>query len=221
MTSHLGSGPAARLLSAALLAGCSPDLPSDLGEHPLDRVTLAEVPALAHLAAAMDEPGERTVEDRLRQRPAYARPPDPSPWLAEVDGEPIDDWWRNAQAHALMLHYGGLGDAHVARGAARDIELLDRLPEYGAPYREEPFGDRARCEAMLSTFTASDCNSLYFEQYAATEYPSRIDHVLFRDAQQRVRVQSSAIEHTEPLPGAPFELSDHYGVGVTLQLPGE
>lgn len=141
--------------------------------------------------------------------------------FGEVDGEPVVGWWRNAQAYPLLLHYGGLWDAHAAAGQADDVALLDQLPAYGPRYADEPYGDAALCEVLTGVFTATDCNSLYFEQYAATEYPARLDHVLVRDALERVRVYDSAVVYTEPLPGGSFEASDHYGVGVTLLLAGE
>src|SRR5690606_358362 len=59
----------------------------DLGEHPLDAVPLADSPALAHLAAAMDDPDGVTVEELYRQRPGYARAPDPS---ALLDGTRVE-----------------------------------------------------------------------------------------------------------------------------------
>lgn len=412
-----------------VLAACSPDLPADLGESPLDRVELVDAPALAHLAAGIDDADGLTVEDLFRARPRYVRPPDPSPLLAEVQlaherlpalsaaeplrvlsyntglldrwyafatvqvpqvdarrerspeillgdgwdvlllqevwdqrdvdafereaaergylswagssrlheahgllmlvredlvdpdgpderaeqvfelqrdieefpgpgvqrgflswrfrhaptglvldlfdthttafpdydtirdsqvrelglvarsapedevvivagdingapyypldafgvtgGETVEGWWRNAQSYAMLLHYGGLVDTHVAAGQARDVELMDMLPRYGASFAREPYGNRALCEALRGGFTATDCNSLYFEQYAATEYPGRIDYVLLRDAQGRVRVQDSAIQYDDPIAGEAFELSDHYGVGTTLLLSTE
>jgi endonuclease/exonuclease/phosphatase family metal-dependent hydrolase len=138
--------------------------------------------------------------------------------FGEVDGAPVVGWWRNAHAYPLLLHYGGLWDAHAAAGQADDVARMDRLPAFGPRYLQEPLGDAALCDELVGVFTASDCNSLYFRQYAATEYPARIDHVLVRDALDRVRVQDSAIVYTEPLPDGSFERSDHYGVGVTLLL---
>jgi endonuclease/exonuclease/phosphatase family metal-dependent hydrolase len=136
--------------------------------------------------------------------------------FAAVDGEPVVGWWRNAQAYALLLHYGGLWDAHAAAGQADDVAVMDRLPAYGPAYLREPLGDAALCEELAGAFTATDCNSLYFGQYAGTEYPARIDHVLVRDPSGRARVRDSVVVYTEALPGETFELSDHYGVGVTL-----
>lgn len=41
--------------------------------------------------------------------------------FGEVDGEAVTDWWRNAQAYALLLHYGGLYGVFAAAGEARDV----------------------------------------------------------------------------------------------------
>lgn len=137
----------------------------------------------------------------------------------EVDGEAVTDWWRNAQAYALLLHYGALQDAWAAAHGARDVTAMRALPPYAASFREVPLGDRARCSAVDEAFTATDCNSLYFEQYAGTEVPARIDHVLWRDPWGRIRVGRAEIVHRDPLEGESFELSDHYGVGVEFILP--
>lgn len=198
--------------------------PTGVVIHLFDTHTTA-FPELAHVRdaqvrqlglATRDVPDDElvVVAGDVNAGPYY-----PHDEFAEVDGEPVEDWWRNAQAYALLLHYGGLYDAHAAAGQARDVEWMDRLPAYGPAYRREPLGDASLCEAFERAFTASDCNSLYFEQYAGTEYPARIDHVLVRDAMDRVRVRDSTVVYAEPLPEG-FELSDHYGVGVTLLVTG-
>ncbi|MCA9706690.1 MAG: endonuclease/exonuclease/phosphatase family protein, partial [Myxococcales bacterium] len=145
-----------------------------------------------------------------------AAPYYPHDEFGEVDGQRQRGWWRNTQSYALVLHYGELVDTFAAAGQARDVELLDDLPPFGPEYAREPIGDRSRCEALVRALTATDCNSLYFEQYAATEYPARLDFVFYRDASGLARVLDSAIEYTEPLGSESFELSDHYGVGTTL-----
>lgn len=138
--------------------------------------------------------------------------------FGEVDGEPVRDWWRNAQAYALMLHYGALQDAMVALHGARDVQWMQQLPAYDASFRDEPLGDRTRCLQFAGAFTATDCNRVYFEQYAGTEFPARIDHVLWRDPLEAVRVTAAALHYEGLLPGETFELSDHAGVGVTFAV---
>ncbi|MEX1368476.1 MAG: endonuclease/exonuclease/phosphatase family protein [Nannocystaceae bacterium] len=135
--------------------------------------------------------------------------------FGEVDGEPVTDWWRNAQAYALLLHYGGLYDVFAAAGEARDVELMDQLPAYTAAYRERPLGNVGLCDELGGVFTATDCNSLYFEQYGGTEYPARIDHVMVRDESGAVRVSGSWVAYDGVMDGG-VELSDHYGVGAVL-----
>jgi endonuclease/exonuclease/phosphatase family metal-dependent hydrolase len=71
-------------------------------------------------------------------------------------------------------------------------------------------------------FTGTDCNRLYFEQYAGTEPPARLDHVLLRDPERRVRVVGAGLTLTERhalgAAGGAVELSDHYGVRATLRV---
>jgi endonuclease/exonuclease/phosphatase family metal-dependent hydrolase len=181
----------------------------------LSWVREAQARQLGLLANAVPDDEVVLVTGDINAGPYY-----PLDRFGEVDGEPVVGWWRNAQAYPMLLHYGALWDAHAAAGQADDVAIMDRLPAYGPQHRREPFGDASLCDELVGVFTASDCNSLYFEQYAATEYPARIDHVLVRDAMDRVRVQESGIVYTEPLSGGGFEASDHYGVGVTLLLAG-
>lgn len=175
----------------------------------------AQVRQLGLLAREVPDDEIVVVAGDVNAGPYY-----PHDSFGDVGGEPTVGWWRNAQAYPLLLHYGGLWDAHAAAGHADDVASMDRLPAYGPQYREEPLGDASLCDELVGAFTGTDCNSLYFEQYAGTEYPSRIDYVLVRDEMDRVRVQDSTIVYTEPLSGGSFELSDHYGVGVTLLLSG-
>jgi len=139
----------------------------------------------------------------------------------EEAGQPVVDWWRNTQAYALLLHYGGLTDAHVAAGEAVDVPLSGTVPEVEPSFFDEPYGDRTRCDGLRGGFTVSDCNSLAFRQFAASGPPGRIDFVLLRDASGRVWVDDSAVQYEDPLPAEDFEASDHYGVGATLRLPGD
>lgn len=139
------------------------------------------------------------------------------------DGEAtLSGWWHNAMMYPLMLHYGGLYDSHSALSPAQDVARMQQLKlpfEFG-PYKAEPLAGRC-AEIPVDTFTGTDCNSLYFGQYGATEYPARLDYIFVRDVGQHVRVVSSALEYTEPLDfGAAgrFELSDHYGQSATLQI---
>ena len=113
------------------------------------------------------------------------------------------------------MHYGEVFDVLAAIGAARDVELMDQLPPFGPVYLEEPLGDERRCESLGGVFTATDCNSLYREQYMGTEYPARLDHMMLRDPSGLVRVDDGGVEYDE-LQREGWELSDHYGIGAVL-----
>jgi hypothetical protein len=137
-------------------------------------------------------------------------------------GETLTGWWRNAMMYPLMLHYGGLYDSASALQPARDVERMGQilLPFDHAAYAGTPLA--GRCAAVpVDTFTATDCNSLYFEQYGASEYPARLDYIFIRDVERHVRVVATGLEYTEPLEfgaAGSFELSDHYGWSATLQI---
>lgn len=142
--------------------------------------------------------------------------------FGEIDGETVSGWWRNAIAHPLLQYYGDLDDMVVLAGQAQDVTLPGALPPFdGDDYRKEAFGDSSLCELLGGTFTATDCNSLYFEQYAGTEFPHRIDHLMVRDPMQRLRVLETALAFEERLDFGGygwFELSDHYGVSATIEI---
>lgn len=137
-------------------------------------------------------------------------------------GDTVTGWWSNAAAYALFLHYAGAEDLHNAAGLPTDIADMDAVPAWTSAHFDEPFGDETLCASTPRPFlTAIDCNSLYFRSYAGTEYPARIDHLFLRDAQRRVRVQSTQMVYTDRRyfgDAGPFELSDHYGVAATVTL---
>lgn len=151
-----------------------------------------------------------------------AGPHYPEESFGSVDGEPVGEWFNNATMYPLFLHYGDLVDTHSALAPATDVlrmqELL--LPFDAAKYLAEPLA--GRCEAIaVDAFTGTDCNSLYFEQYAGTEYPARLDYVLLHDPGEHVRVVVSEILYSEPLDfgaAGKFELSDHFAYSTTLQI---
>lgn len=139
-----------------------------------------------------------------------------------ADGDEEPGWWSNGLSPALLAHYGGLEDAKNAATKNEDVVLGDQVPRgNGAAMLAEPFGDASICDLPVTTFTATDCNTLYFENYAGTEFPARLDHVMFRDGSGRVRVTDQRLVLVEPMDfgdAGTFELSDHYGVEVTLQI---
>lgn len=139
------------------------------------------------------------------------------------DGEAtLSGWWHNAMMYPLLLHYGGLYDSASALQPAQDVTRMHELllPFDRAAYLAEPLAGRC-AQIAADTFTGTDCNSLYFQQYGATEYPARLDYVFVRDVERHVRVVATGLEYTTPLSfgdAGTFELSDHYGRSATLQI---
>lgn len=119
-------------------------------------------------------------------------------------------WFENAIMYPLLLAYGGLVDAalmgRAARHAAADVAQADAFD----------------CDLPHLTFTGTDCNSLYDQQYGGTEPPARLDHVLTRDPDGRVRATASSLVFTERegFDGVDTEPSDHYGVLVDVVVDG-
>jgi len=135
-------------------------------------------------------------------------------------------WFANTLSYVLLQHYGGLEDLYVM-GLPEDEVLDDVVVGRTIPRRPErtlvePMGDAAWCEQTRGeVFTATDCNLMYFEQYAGTEYPARMDHLLVSDPAGRVWVESSDLVFTERVPFGelpPMEPSDHLGVEVRLRV---
>jgi endonuclease/exonuclease/phosphatase family metal-dependent hydrolase len=138
-------------------------------------------------------------------------------------GDPSPAWWDNAVSWGLWQHYGGMIDVLAAAGGADDVALGSTIPDRWQRYLDAPYGDEGWCEANRGrVFTGTDCNRLYFEQYAGTEPPARLDHVLLRDPERRVRVVGAGLTLTERhalgAAGGAVELSDHYGVRATLRV---
>jgi endonuclease/exonuclease/phosphatase family metal-dependent hydrolase len=144
-------------------------------------------------------------------------------WKAPED-ESFAGWFDNAISYALLLQYGGLVDAAImgrpAGDALADVTLGKTVKNDPAVGVSVPGVDANWCESTPNiTFTGSDCNSLYFQQYASTEFPARLDHVHVRDRDD-LFVSSSAIVLTEQLQfgGVTIEPSDHYGVQVEFKV---
>jgi len=133
------------------------------------------------------------------------------------------DWFANTLSYPMLMHYAGVTDLAVrgrsAMDATQDITLGDTVPNNPATSTMTPFGDMAWCAATPRMFTATDCNSIYFEQYAATEFPARMDLVTARDPSNRVHVASARVAFADPVPysdGRMGPLSDHYGQEVEV-----
>lgn len=137
------------------------------------------------------------------------------------EGEAVPEWWRNAAAYSLWLHYGEMYDALNAVRVPEDVSLGQTIPTDHATYLSEPYGNADWCGEVANTiFSATDCNAMYFESYAGTEFPARLDHLMIRDPASVVRVQAAALALTEPMEmeGGTFELSDHFGIAAILEI---
>lgn len=141
------------------------------------------------------------------------------------EGRTEPDWFANTLSYPLLMHYAGVTDLAVrgrsADQADLDITLGDQVPNVPERARQVPFGDATYCANTPNVlFTATDCNPMYFAQYAATEFPARIDYVMARDPQNRIHVESSRLAFTDPVSydGRSGPLSDHYGQLVTLRV---
>jgi endonuclease/exonuclease/phosphatase family metal-dependent hydrolase len=135
-------------------------------------------------------------------------------------------WWDTALAYPLGLFYGGFSDLMIRgrNGADADLEVRNAIALSPEPKGalSEAYGEKRQCPSLKAAgFTATDCNSLHFRQYAGKEPPSRLDHLWAVDPQGRIHVQDAQMIFTEKidLPGGErLELSDHCGVEVTLKI---
>ncbi len=132
-------------------------------------------------------------------------------------------WYANTLSYPALMHYTGAVDLAVRGRSAGDADLDitagDQVPNAPAMAASLPFGTPGYCAgAPREAFSATDCNPLYFAQYAATEFPARIDFVFGRDPGARLHVSESRLAFTEPVAygNATGPLSDHYGQLVRL-----
>ncbi|MCB9679724.1 MAG: endonuclease/exonuclease/phosphatase family protein [Alphaproteobacteria bacterium] len=139
----------------------------------------------------------------------------------DAEGEEHPGWWRNTTMPALLSYYGGLDDLVNLVVIARDVERGAAIPaSTDDSWHETPYGDASLC-TVQDTYTATDCNSLYRQSYAATEFPARMDLLWLGDRNRRVRARSRGMSFVEPLAfgtAGTFELSDHYGQEVVIEI---
>jgi endonuclease/exonuclease/phosphatase family metal-dependent hydrolase len=149
--------------------------------------------------------------------PFYAK----DEWKAPED-KVSNVWFENAIAYPMLLEYGDLVDAAILGRAA---ELADDDVEQGKTVKNDPskaaktpMADKDWCDdTPITTFTAWDCNGLYFEQYAATQFPARLDHVHVRARDDLVVTRSEILfTERERFGDIEVEPSDHYAVRVEL-----
>lgn len=139
-----------------------------------------------------------------------------------------DRWFHNELSYPVLLTYGDLIDLAImgrpAEEALADITLGDTVVNDADASTEIPGAEEGWCDKTPAiTFTATDCNSLYFEQYAGTEYPARLDHVFGHDPDGRIIASRSEIVFTEKerFGDVDVEPSDHFGVEVDLLITGK
>ena len=138
-------------------------------------------------------------------------------------GATQDRWFHNTFSYSTLLTYGDLLDAVImgrsANDAIADITLGDTVVNNADTALDIPGAEDGWCgRTPNTTFTATDCNSLYFDQYAGTEYPARLDHIFVSDRNGRVVVTGSEILFTKKLQFGDLsrEPSDHFGVMVRM-----
>jgi exonuclease III len=147
-----------------------------------------------------------------------------SPAWTNADGKNVPDWFENALSYPVGLFFGGLDDLFI-RGRPQNAAALDvtaglSVLNVWEEARVTPFGAQGWCEEHRTDFTATDCNSLYFKQYAGQEAPARMDHLLVRDPHRRVHAENSRIVFDQmQLPwGEVVPVSDHGAVRVDVKV---
>jgi endonuclease/exonuclease/phosphatase family metal-dependent hydrolase len=137
-------------------------------------------------------------------------------------GAVLDRWLHTAIAYPTLLTYGNLVDAAIMgrpqNDAIADVTLGDTVVNDADAALDIPGAEEGWCERTPNTtFTATDCNTLYFDQYAGTEYPARLDHVFVTDSERVIATDSRIVfTGTETFGDLVSEPSDHYGVRVDL-----
>ncbi len=138
------------------------------------------------------------------------------------DGTTQSLWFENTIAYPLLLEYGNLVDAAIM---GRSADTADDDVQLGLTVKNDPVasikvpGAAATwcADTPNTTLSGTDCNSLYFEQYAGTEYPARLDHIHVRERADVVASDSALVFTDKRQFGdVTVEPSDHYGVHVTL-----
>lgn len=138
------------------------------------------------------------------------------------DGAAEPGWYANTLSYPVLLHYTGARDLAVQGRSMADVDLditaADAVPSTPSRALAVPFGVDGYCAtAPRDAFSGTDCNALYFEQYAGTEFPARLDYVFGRGG-ARIHVAESRLAFTDPVAydGVTGPLSDHYGQLVRL-----
>jgi len=121
----------------------------------------------------------------------------------------------------VLSHYGGLSDLANLAELVPEVSAGQAVPTGAdATWLDTPYGDEAVCDTP-NIYTATDCNSHYHSSYAATEYPARMDLLIVRDGTGKMRARSrerAFVEHLDFGEAGSFELSDHFGQQVTIEI---
>lgn len=136
-----------------------------------------------------------------------------------TDGKPVEGWWRNTITWPLLRLYGDLIDTAGVRAPAQDVAAMAALPPWSDRYLTEPLAGGC-AQIPPGVFSATDCNPLYAANYIGEEYPARLDYLFLRARPSAARVVESAHQYTqdETFASGQHPPSDHYGVGLTLEL---
>jgi len=143
-----------------------------------------------------------------------------------AEGEENDGWWANTVSYTFFNHYGDFLDLIMMGRADADVTLDitegDQVVNNAETSLEIPGGADDWCDTHSGiNFTASDCNDLYFMQYAGSEFPARMDHLFVRDINKRVFVTKSEIIFNERVTFGdldPMQPSDHLGVSAEVTI---
>lgn len=187
-------------------------------EHWLDRVKQARELGIAMRASKQDRDAFFVVGGDFNSGPYYKT----ATWTSP-NGTTEDRWFHNAIAWPVLLTYGDLVDAAIMGrhhdDALADIAQGDTVTNDADVALDVAGAEQGWCERTpVTTFTATDCNSLYFKQYGGTEAPARIDHIFVNDDNGRVIVDGSRLAFTDKqlFGDLLIEPSDHFGVIVDL-----
>jgi len=165
------------------------------------RMSQARQLGLAARQAAQDGSSLVLLGGDLNGGPYYPEDVFHSPQVKAVPG-----WWCNTLSYFLVLYYGGLTDLALAAAPSADADVT-------------AFAENHRSPATWPFTVDETTNSIYAEQYLGQEFPARIDH-LFGLPASRLAARSTklAFGDKHKFGGASGQLSDHFGVSVTLDV---
>ena len=139
-----------------------------------------------------------------------------------AQGEVVRDLYANGATWALGQYYGGYVDAFARANGVLDDDVASGVVADPSQMERTPYGIDGWCSTeRRAVFTGSDCNTLYFRQYAGQEPPARLDHLWLRDVTGRVHVAEARTAFTEPEvsgENGSVELSDHSGLFTRLLI---